>query len=151
MTAISSAAEVQLFIGASTADPLPAPGSDSFTKVPQMKTCTVPTPSKSAQKENTLDAVTIASVGTPQWSNCVGSLLTNYTQAPHNTMLADAAAAGRKRNWYTVEPDAGGRRTDFQGEIIRMTPGQYAAALEGAPALAHEFEIATSGTPTVTP
>lgn len=150
MTAISSSAEVQLYIGSSTTDPLPAPGSDSFTKIPQLKTCTVPEPTKSAQKENTLDAVTIASVGSPQWSNCVGSLLTNYTQATHNTMLADAAASARKRNWYTIEPDAGGRRTDFQGEVIRMQGGQYAAALEGAPARPHEFEIAVSGVPTVT-
>lgn len=151
MTTLSSSAEAQLFIGASTADPLPAPGSDSFTKVPQLKTLTVPTPSKAAQKENTLDGVTVASVSTPQWANCTGSLLTNYTQTPHNTMLGDVAAGARKRNWYTLEPDAGNRRTDFQGELIRMAPGQYAAAIEGAPALAHEFEIAVSGTPTVTP
>lgn len=151
MTTISSAGEVQLYMGASTADPLPAPGSDSFTKIPQLKAFTVPTPSKSSNKENTLDGVTVASVSTPQWSNGVGSLLTNYTQTVHNTMLADVAVGGRKRNWYAIEPDAGARRTDFQGELLRMAPGQYAAAIEGAPALAHEFEIATSGTPTVTP
>lgn len=151
MTAISSSAEAMLYMGASTADPLPAPGSDTFTKIPQLKTLQVPTPSKSSQKENTLDGVTIASTGTPQWSNCTGSLLTNYTQSVHNTMLADVATGGRKRNWYVVEPDAGARRTDFQGELMRLAPGQYAASLEGAPAQAHEFEIATSGVPTITP
>lgn len=151
MTAISSGSEVQLYMGASTADPLPAPGSDSFTKIPQLKTCSVPEPSKSVGKENTLDGVTIASVSTPSWSNCTGSLLTNYTQTIHNTMLADAAAGARKRNWYTIEPDAGGRRTDFQGEIIRMAGGQYQATTEAPTARPHEFEIAVSGVPTVTP
>lgn len=151
MTAISSGGEVQLFMGASTADPLPAPGSDSFTKVPQLKTCTVPEASKSAAKENTLDGVTISSTSTPVWSNCTGSLLTNYTQSVHNTMLADAGQSGRKRNWYTVEPDAGGRRTDFQGEVLRMAGAAYQATTEAPSARPHEFEIAVSGTPTVTP
>ena len=151
MTAISSGSEVQLYIGASTADPLPAPGSDTFTKIPQLKTFTVPEPSKSAAKENTLDGVTIASVSTPSWSNGVGQLLTNYTQTPHNTMLADVALGGRKRNWYTIEPDAGGRRTDFQGELIRMAGGAYTATTEAPSARPHDFEIAVSGIPLVTP
>lgn len=147
----STASEAQLFMGASTASTLPAPGSDTFTKVAKLKTLTVPKVSKGTQKENTLDGETISSSGTAQWSNCTGSFATDYANTQHTNMLADAAVSGRKRNWYTIEPDEGGRRTDFIGEVVRCEGTPYQASLDGAPAHTHEFEIATSGVPAVTP
>lgn len=152
MTTISSSAQAELYIGASTAATLPAPGSDTFTKVPQLKIVKPPQASKTASKEVTLDGVTVASSSIAQWSNCTGAFLTDYTQSTtHILMIGDAAITGRRRNWYIVEPDAGARRTDFVGEVIRCEGGDYEAQEDAPPARRHEFEIAVSGTPTVTP
>lgn len=151
MSTHSTASEAMLYMGSSTASTLPAPGADTFTKVTMLKNLTIPSVSKGTQKENTLDGATLSSSGTPNWSNCTGSIATDYTLTPLNNMLADAAISGRRRNFYTVEPDAGGRRVDFVGEVIRCAPAQYAASTEGAPAHTHEFEIAVNGIPTVTP
>lgn len=151
MGAHSSGAEAQLFMGSSTASTLPAPGSDTFTKIPKLKTLNVPKVSKGTQKENTLDGETLSSSGTPQWSDCSGSLATDYTETTHTNLLADAGISNRRRNWYTIEPDAGNRRTDFIGEVVSAVGAEYAASLEGSPAHTHTFQIAVSGVPTVTP
>lgn len=150
MTTISSSAEAELYMGASTASTLPAPGSDTFTKIAQLKIVKPPQASKTASKEVTLDGVTVASSSIAQWSNCTGAFLTDYTQAPHLAMIGDAAITARRRNWYIVEPDAGARRTDFIGEVIRCEGGDYEAQEDAPPARRHEFEIAVSGTPLVT-
>ncbi len=94
-TTISSAAQVELHMGASTADPLPAPGSDSFTKIPQLKrhffdgadAFQVVEQRKHVGRRDRFVNFDAAVV------ECSGSLLTNYTQTPHNTMLADVAVA----------------------------------------------------------
>jgi|SRR6185436_15416296 len=151
MAAISSSAEAELWIGASTASTLPSPGSDTFTKVPQLKVIRPPQASKTASKEVTLDGVTISSSSIAQWSNCTGAFLTDYTPTPHTNMIGDSALTGRRRNWYIIEPDAGARRTDFIGEVIRCEGGDYEAQEDAPPARRHEFEIAVSGTPSVTP
>jgi hypothetical protein len=64
-------------------------------------------------------------------------------------MIGDTGITGRKRNFYTIEPDAGARRTDFVGEVVKCEGGAYEATDDGGQARRHEFEIVPSGTPVV--
>lgn len=104
-----------LYIGASTADPLPAPGSDTFTEVPLTQVITPPGNEQSVGYFNVTNDSVKRSVGGKLSEQTVeGNLVIDWTQTPIQNMYADSlVAGGRKRNWRIKYPDANDRQLDF--------------------------------------
>lgn len=139
----------KLFMGASTATPLPAVGSDSFTEVPLLGTVKPPTNQLSVGFFSILNDANRRSVGGKLNDRTVpGNLVADWTETAHQNLEADSLAQ-RKRNWYILYPDSGARRDDFVGFISKWEKAEFNA---GEDAVEHrvDFEISVDGAVTVT-
>lgn len=139
-----------LFMGASTADPLPAPGADTFTEVPLLGSVTPPANEQSTAGFNVLNTTTRYSVGGKLNDQTVpGNLVVDQDSTVHRLMEADSKVPGRKRNWYILYPDPNTRRDDFAGFVSSWVPSAFDA---GADAVEHraDFVITVNGAVTVT-
>jgi len=141
----------KLFMGASTATPLPAPGSDSFTEVPLLGSVTPPANELSTGFFNILNDANRRSVGGKLNDRTVPfNVVADWTETVHQNMEADSiVAGGRKRNWYILYPDANARRDDFVGFISQWTKTAFDA---GEDAVEHRIDgvITVDGAVTVT-
>lgn len=141
----------KLYIGASTAASLPAPGADSFTEVPLLGSVTPPANELSTGFFNILNDADRRSVGGKlNDRTCPGSVVLDWTQTPHTNMYADSiVAGGQKRNWRIVYPDSNNRQLDFVGFISSWTETAFDA---GEDAVEHraDFVITVDGAITVT-
>ena len=140
-----------LYIGTSTATPLPAPGSDSFTEVPLLGSITPPGNELTTAFFNVLNDADRRSVGGKlNDRTCEGSLVIDWTQAVHTSMYADSiVAGGQKRNWRIVYPDSNDRTLDFVGFISTWTEEAFDAG-EDAKEHRANFTVTVDGAITVT-
>lgn len=139
-----------LYMGASTTDPLPAPGADTFTVVPLLGSVTPAANEQSTAGFNVLNTTVKYSVGGKLNDQTVpGSVVMDQDSAVHRLMEADSKVPGRKRNWYLLYPDTNTRRDDFVGFVSSWTPSPFDA---GEDAVEHraDFVITVDGAVTVT-
>lgn len=140
-----------LFMGASTTDPLPAPGADTFTEIPLLGSITPPANEITTAFFNVLNDANRRSVGGKLGDKtCEGSIVFDWASAVHQLMEADSVfAGGRKRNWYILYPDSNTRRDDFKGFISTFTKEAFDAG-EDAKEHRGSFTITVDGAVTVT-
>ncbi len=148
----SSDSGALLFMGTSTATPLPPPGSDSFTEVPLLGTITPPAIEKSVGRFNIQNDKSRRSVGGKLGDQVIpGDLVIDWTELVHQQMQADGNQAGAiKRNWYITYPDSGNRRLDFVAFVSKWNERSFDSSEE---AVEHrvDFELSIDGAVTVTP
>lgn len=140
-----------LYMGTSTATPLPAPGADSFTVVPLLGSITPPANELTTAFFNILNDGDRRSVGGKlNDRTSEGNLVADWTSVIHQAMEADSIVpGGRKRNWYIVYPDAGARRDDFVAFISTWTKEAFDAG-EDAKEHRVNFTLTVDGAVTVT-
>jgi len=141
----------KLYMGASTASTLPAPGSDTFTEVPLLGSITPPANVISVGFFNVLNDADRRSIGGKLGDRTVpGNLVIDWTQTVHTNMYADSiVAGGRKRNWYIEYPDANNRRLDFVAFVSEWTEEAFDAG-EDAKEHRASFVLTVDGDVTVT-
>lgn len=142
--------DAKLFMGSSTADPLPAPGSDTFTEVPLVQIITPPIWEQSVGTFNVLNDANKRSVGGKLADQVVeGTIVRDSTEATHTAIFSDVkVVGGQKRNWYTEWPD--GLREDFVGFMSRLAPASFDATGDAQPHV-FEYRISVDGEVTQTP
>lgn len=143
--------DAKLYIGASTATPLPAPGADSFTEVPLVGSITPPANILSTAFFNVLNDSDRRSVGGKLGDRTTpGNIVLDWTETAHTNMYADSiVAGGQKRNWRIVYPDANDRQLDFVGFVSEWTEEAFDAG-EDAKEHRANFVITIDGAVTVT-
>lgn len=121
-----------LFMGQSTATPLPAPGADSFVEVPLTGQITPPPINKSTGHFNVTNDGNRRSVGgKKEDQQVVGNVVIDWTEQTHVDMYNDADADGDvKRNWYILYPDENNRRLDFVGFMNKWEEEPFDAGEE---------------------
>jgi hypothetical protein len=130
-----------LFMGASTATPLPAPGSDTFTEVPLTQVLAPPQWEQSVGTFNVTNDGNRRSVGGKLSEQSItGTIVRASSEATHAAMFADVkVVGGQKRNWYLEWPD--GMREDFVSFVSRIAPAAFDATGDAQP---HVFEFTLS-------
>src|SRR5687768_6907225 len=118
-----------LEIGTSTSVPLPAPGADSFTRIPLLQILTPPANETSIGSFNVLNDSNKRSVGGKSADKIVeGQVVIDWAEATHVSMDADSrVAGGQKRNWRIVWPDSNSRQEDFVAFISKWAPEAFDA------------------------
>jgi len=141
-----------LYMGASTASTLPAPGSDTFTQVPLVGTITPPPNVLSSGFFNVLNDAVRRVIGGKLGDRVVdGDLVIDWTATEHSNMYADSIiAGGRKRNWYIIYPDSGNRRLDFVAFVSKWTEESFNSSNDAKEHRA-SYTLAVNGAITVTP
>jgi hypothetical protein len=138
-----------LYMGTSTATPLPAPGSDTFTEVPLVGSITPPPNEQSTGFFNVLNDANRRSVGGKLNDRLVeGDLVIDWTESVHVAMHNDSLAE-QKRNWRIVYPDSGGRQLDFVGFVSKWAEEAFSASDEAKEHRA-SYTITVDGAITVT-
>lgn len=141
-----------LYIGTSIADPLPAPGSDTFTEVPLTQIITPPTVEQSVGTFNVTNDGNKRVVGGKLADQTIeGNLVIDWTTTPHQNMYADSnIVGGRKRNWRIKYPDANDRQLDFVGFVSRWQEEAFDATGDAKEHVAG-YRISVDGAVTATP
>jgi hypothetical protein len=142
--------DAKLYMGTSTADPLPAPGADSFTEVPLVQVITPPLWEQSVGTFNVLNDANKRSVGGKLADQAIsGTIVRDGTEATHLAMFADVkVSGGQKRNWRTVWPD--GLIEDCVAFPSRIAPAAFDATGDAAPHV-YEYTLSVDGAVTQTP
>ena len=142
----------KLYIGTSTASPLPAPGSDTFTEVPLVEVITPAANETSVGTFSILNDATKRSVGGKFADQVLeGTLVIDWTEAVHLSMFADSrVAGGQKRNWRLIYPDTGARQEDFVAFIAKWAPESFDSTGDAKEHVS-TFTLAIDGGITVTP
>lgn len=140
-----------LYMGQSTANSLPAPGSDTFLEVPLLGTITPPPIEISSAFFNVLNDTNKRSVGGKKADqSCEGDLVIDWTEAVHVAMRADLdVAGGQKRNWRIVYPDQGSRQLDFKGFLSKWNEEAFDSSADAKEHRA-AFTITVDGAITIT-
>lgn len=140
----------KLYMGASTADPLPAPGSDTLTEVPLVQVFTPPLFEQSVGTFNVLNDANKRSVGGKLSDQTItGTIVRDGSETLHLNMFADVkVSGGQKRNWRTEWPD--GMIEDFVAFVSRIAPASFDATGDAAPHV-FEFTLNVDGAVTQTP
>lgn len=142
----------KLYMGASTATTLPAPGADTFSQVTLLGSITPPPNVLTNAFFSVQDDGNRRSVGgrlSDQTSE--GNLVIDWTTTPHQNMYADSkVAGGQKRNWRIVYPDSNTRQLDFVAFISEWTEEPFDAG-EDAKEHRANFVLTIDGAVTATP
>lgn len=140
----------KLFIGTSTLETLPAPGSDTFTEVPLLGS--VQTPANELQGTSFVvqnDSVRRRLAGKLADQTVEASIVIDWASTVHSNIYADSKlAGGQKRNWRIDYPT--GRRLDFVAYVQKWTEEPLEAS-EDANEHRADISLAVDGTITVTP
>lgn len=149
MSYYSNNTGAKLYMGASTADTLPAPGADSFTEVPYLQVAQPVAWEQTVGPFYILNDTAKRSVGGRLGDqNVTGTIVLDNSETVHQTFFTNVATAGgTKRNWYLEWPD--GLREDFVGFVSRCAPASFDATGDAAPHL-NEFTISIDGAVTRT-
>lgn len=136
-----------LYMGASTADPLPDPASDTFTEVPLTQVLTGPVREKSVGTFNVLNDNNARSIGGKKSAQTItGTIVLDHDEAVHVQMIEDANATGQvNRNWRLVYPD--GWTVDAPGFMSRMADASFDATGDASEHTS-EFSISVNGAAT---
>lgn len=149
----------KLYIGASTAASLPAPGSDTFTEVPLLGSVTPPANELTVAQFSILNDANRRSVGGKlNDRTCEGSLVIDWAHAStvggvsvHVAMYNDSiVAGGQKRNFRIVYPDPNLRQLDFVAFVSNWAEEAFDAG-EDAKEHRSNFTLTVDGAVTVTP
>lgn len=142
----------RLFYGSSTTDPLPAPGSDTFTEVPLLGKFKPPPNKLNVSFFSILNDAVRRAVGGRLGDRTVPfSVKIDWLLTPVNTIYADSIVpGGRKRNWRITYPDANNRQLDFQAFVSNWEEGEFDAESDGEVHGA-DSEISLASDITVTP
>ena len=142
--------DAKLFMGSAVSDPLPAPGSDTFTEVPLVQVLAPPQWEQSIGTFNVLNDSNKRSVGGKLGDQTVtGTIVRDGAEATHLAFFSDVkVAGGQKRNWYTEWPD--GMREDFVAFVARVAPASFDATGDSAPHV-FEYTLSVDGLVTQTP
>lgn len=121
MAFYGSNVDAKLELGASTATPLPAIGSDTFSVVPLLETVTPPSVELSVATFNVHNQAAPLSLGGKVAQQSIEfSMALDWTIAAVGTLYTDAnTSGGRRRNWKLTYPN--GRLLTFQGFISKWT------------------------------
>lgn len=142
--------DAKLFRGSSTANPLPAFLSDSYTEVPLTGSIApLPRSLNTAFFNVTNDADRRSVGGTKGDKTSEGNIVIDWDEPMHASMYADAdVAGGVKRNWYLQYPT--GRREYFSGFVSQFNQAAFDA---GEDAVEHraDWVITASGATLVVP
>lgn len=116
----------KLFIGTSTANPLPADGADTFTEVPLCEILKPPGIELSAGFFNVLNDANKRSVGGKTSDKVVDvQYVRDSTDPVHAAIESDAnVAGGQKRNWRLLWAD-GVKLQKFVGFVSKWDPEQF--------------------------
>lgn len=138
-----------LFMGTSTADPLPSPASDTFTEVPLTQVITPPTWEKSVGFFNVTNDGNKRSIGGKLAEQVIeGNIVIDREEAIHLDMFEDVNVAGnRKRNWRITYPD--GWTLDFVGFMSRWQEEPFDATGDAKEHVA-SYRISIDGAVTAT-
>lgn len=152
MAYYGSNTNAKLYIGASTATTLPAPGSDTFTEVPLVGQITPPSNEMSTGFFSILNDAVRRSVGGrlgDRTAEC--NLVVDWTLTPHQNVNADSkVAGGQKRNWRIIYPDANARQLDFVAFVSSWKEEAFDAG-EDAKEHRASFVLTIDGAVTETP
>lgn len=149
----------KLYMGASTANPLPAPGADTFTEVPLLGSVSPPTNELTTGFFSVLNDANRRSVGGRLGDRTSeGNVVLDWTNAAtvggvscHQAMYNDSiVAGGQKRNWRIVYSDAGARQLDFVAFISQWSEEPFDSG-EDAKEHRANFVLTLDGAITVTP
>jgi hypothetical protein len=151
MTFYAANVDAKLYIGASSAVPLPAYGADTFTEVGLVGSITPPANVLSTAFFNVLNDADRRSVGGKLGDRTVpGNLVIDWTDTTHTTLYADSiVAGGTKRNYRIIYPDANDRQLDFVAFISEWTEEAFDAG-EDAKEHRASFVLTVDGDVTVT-
>jgi hypothetical protein len=138
-----------LFMGASTADPLPSAASDEFTEVPLTQVITPPTWEKSVGFFNVTNDGNKRSIGGKLAEQVIeGNIVIDREEAVHLDMFEDVNVSGnRKRNWRITYPD--GWTLDFVGFMSRWQEEAFDATGDAKEHIA-SYRISIDGAVTAT-
>jgi len=142
----------KLWIGTSTATPLPAPGADTFTEVPLVEIIKPPSNETSVGTFSILNDTAKRSVGGKLGDRLVdSSLAIDWTLTPHQNIYNDSTVAGgQKRNWRLTYPDTNARQLDFVAFVSKWDEEAFDATGDAKEHVA-AFTLAVDGAITVTP
>lgn len=136
-----------LYIGTSTADPLPSPASDTFTEVPLVQRITPPIRERTVGSFNVLNDDDPRSIGGKKSAKIVeGTIVIDHSSDVYLDLISDInATAAINRNWRIKYPD--GWTRDFAGFLTKLNDTVLDAtgdAIEHA----SEFAISVNGAET---
>ncbi len=133
-----------LWMGASTADPLPSAASDTLTEVPLTQVITPPSWEKSVGFFNVTNDSNKRSIGGKLSEQTIeGNIVLDHSEAVHLAMIDDVQATGNvKRNWRITYPD--GWTLDFVGFISRMSDEAFDATSDAKEHIS-SYRIAVDG------
>ena len=148
----SASAGAKLYVGASTATPLPAPGSDVFSEVPLLGTIGPPAHEIGSAFFSVLNDTNKRSVGGKKGDQTLeGDLVIDWSEAVHVQMYADMqVAGGQKRNWRLVYPDSGNRQLDFKAFLSKWNEEPFDSSQDAKEHRA-AFTLTLDGAITATP
>lgn len=142
----SASAGAKLFMGQSTASPLPSDAADTFLEVPLLGLITPPNKEIQTGYFSILNDTNKRSVGGKKADQeSPGDLVCDWSEPVHIAMFLDLdVPGGQKRNWRIVYPDSGSRTLKFPGFLSKWTEEAFDA---GQDAKEHRaaFSIAVSG------
>jgi hypothetical protein len=146
----TSSNDGRLFMGQSTATPLPAAGTDTFEEVALTGQIGLPAYTRETAFFNVTNDRDRRSLGGKLGDQTIeGNVVVDWEEQSHNDMFADAGAPeGVKRNWYIDYAD--GRRLDFVGFLSNWAEEPITADEEAKESRAN-FIISIDGAVTATP
>lgn len=152
MGAYAKSTGAKLYIGASTASSLPAPGSDTFTELSANVNFTPPNNEIATKPYRVLNDTALHSVGGSKADQKVPfTIVLDWANTQHQNLEADInVIGGQKRNYRIVYPDAGTRQYDFVAMLTKFNPDQFDAEAQGEPHKA-QCELTVDGNITIAP
>mgnify|MGYP001078741657 CR=1 FL=1 len=136
--------DAKLYMGASTADPLPSHASDTFTEVPLVQIVTPAVREKSVASFNVLNDSNTRSLGGKQAARTItGTIVLDHDEATHVQWIEDTNATGQvNRNWRLVYPN--GWTRESSGFLSRLADAAFDATGDAAEHTS-EFTISVNG------
>lgn len=133
-----------LYMGSSTADPLPDAASDTFTEVPLVQIVTPAVREKSVGSFNVLNDNTSRSIGGKAAPKTLtGTIVLDHDEPTHVQMIEDVNAVGQvNRNWRLVYPNGWTRNSP--GFMSRLADAAFDATGDAAEHTS-EFTISLTG------
>jgi hypothetical protein len=140
-----------LWIGASTASTLPAPGSDTFTALPDVSDMTPPNTQIATKPYRVLSTTSPKNVGGVLGDQKVPfKIVTNFEDATFRLLKTDSKVNGsQKRNYRITYPNSGAEQEDFVAALTTFDPESLDAEAQGE-VHKHSCELTIDGAVTST-
>lgn len=139
-----------IYMGTSTATPLPAPGADTFTVVPLTGKIKVPGLEQSTGGFNVLNDTVKRAIGGKLGDRTVDVDLVIDWQTLHAQIKIDCGIPNRQRNWRIIYPDNSARQLDFVAFPSKWDEDEFDASADAKEHHA-QFTLTVNGAVTETP